>query len=183
MGSREGAGRSAHWALVGSFADHGVATDRADAHRRRVDVLAATDGAAGGFVDLLVVLLRREGVADGRRRLLVALHLGDGVVGRVHLVDLKSLAAEGRLEVVGGAADAAEHAEMVARMRALGVGHGGEKARDVGKALFARLGGKRQVLLRRLALARERGLDVLGRHRAELLGLGRGVDETVSHVG
>src|SRR5665647_2452873 len=94
-------------ALVGGVADHGVAADGAHANRLDAEVLLA----------------------------LHALELGDGVVGGVHLVDLEGLATPGRLEVVGGRADTAEHTEVVAGVRALGVGHAAEEARDVGVAL------------------------------------------------
>ena len=132
-------------------------------------------------VDGLVVLLRRQGVADAGLRGLVLLQLGDGVVGGVHLVDLEGLAAPGRLEVLLRRPDAAEHAQVVAGVGALGERDGAEEPRDVGVALGVGDVGEREVLLRGLALAGERGGDVRGRHLALALGGGRGVLEGFGH--
>jgi len=58
-------------------------------------------------------LLGRQGVADGRNRSALPLHLADGAVGRVHLADLKLSPPKGGLEVLGRAADAAHHVEWL----------------------------------------------------------------------
>jgi len=128
-----------------------------------------------------MVLLGPEGVADTGPRRLVALHRSHGIVGGVHLVDLKSLPAPRRLEVLGRGADHAEHAQMVAGMRALGEGDRAEEAGDVRVPLVVGDVGERQVLLRGLALAGQRRLEVLRRHRPSVVGLRRAAKERVLH--
>ena len=175
-------GRAAVRALVRRVADHGVAADEAHVDRRVGDVVAGHDGLAGGGVLALVVDLGLERVVDAAHGLVVALQLGDLVVGRVHLVDLEALAAEGRGEVVGGAADAAHHAQVVARVTRLGERDGAEELGDVRVALVLGLVGPHEVLLGRLALAGEGGREALLRHRVELFGLGEALLEGFVHL-
>ena len=121
-------------------------------------------------------------VVDAAHGLVVALQLGDLVVGRVHLVDLEALAAERREEVLGRAADAAHHTEVVARVARLGERDGAEQLGDVGVALVLGLLGEDHVLLGRLALAGEGGREALLRHRVELFRLGEALLESFVHL-
>jgi len=158
-----------------------VAAGEAHVHRLVGDVFAGDDLLASVGVHALVVYLGPECVVDAAHGLVIALELGDLVVGRVHLVDLEALAAERRGEVVGRAADAAHHAEVVARVARLGEGDGAEQLGDVRVAFFLGLLGEDHVLLSGLALAGEGSREALLRHRVELFRLREALLESFVH--
>jgi hypothetical protein len=174
-------GGGAHRALVRQVADHRVAADQAHAHGHLGNVAAGDDLRKGITVHPPVVHLCLDRVAEAVTRLGVALQLGDLAVGGVHLVDLEGLAAEGGREVLGGRAHAAQHAQVIACVARLGERDGAEELGDVCIALFLGLLGEDEVLVGRLALAGEGGLEALLRHRVELLRLGQAPLEHIVH--